>query len=174
MSADYVNGNYEIIYGIPGLSEGAGENKAETLGEKPQAIIYRGIKPEDAEEKFDENQEKYLDMGHIKTVILGKRILKNKDTLDELLGYLEEKPSVGANIYVFACDDVNRLMSLDSTGTESLGDYLKGILENNLEEKGKNAVTLQDLYNARHRKEEMPKLPKVAVVNKLPKVCQYS
>lgn len=172
MSVDYRNGKYEVIYGIPKLSKVTGQDKSETQGNEAQAVIYRGRNPKAAEENFNKNQEKYLDMGHIKTLILGTGILKNQDALEGLLEYLEEKPSVGANMYVLVCKDVNGLMSLDAG--ESVGDYLSGILENNLEGKAKQAVMLQDLYNAYHRKEKMPDIPEVTVVNKKPQISQYS
>lgn len=55
-----------------------------------------------------------------------------------------------------------------------MGDYLTGILENNLEGKPKNAVTLQDLYNRWHRKEQLPQLLEAELVNKRPQIRQYS
>ena len=75
---------------------------------------------------------------------------------------------------MFVSHDPQELMGLDGQGEESVGDYLTGILENNLEGKPKDAVSLQDLYNAWHRKEELPKLPEVTVVNKKPQIGSYS
>ena len=72
-------------------------------------------------------------MGHLKVLILGKGILQEKEALEEFLQYLEEKPAVAGNLYVFACDKPEELMSLDSQNTDSVGEYLTGILENNLE-----------------------------------------
>ena len=172
MSADYNEGKFELIYGIPGLGDITGQNKSEE--EQPQAISYAGETPKEAEAAFNRNQKNYLDMGHIKTIILGKELLKDEQALFEFLGYLEEKPSVAGNIYVFSCGDVSALMSIDGQGGESVGDYLTGILENNMEGKPKDAVTLQDLYNAWHRKEELPQLPEAEVVNKRPQIRQYS
>lgn len=170
MSADYAAGQYQLIYGIPGLTTETGQKKAGTEETKPQAVIYEGKQPKEAEEKFSKNQDNYLDMGHIKVLLLGKRLLQKQDALEEFLGYLEEKPSVAGNLYVFSSREVNRLMSLE--GEEAVGDYLTGILENNLQ--GKTAVKLQDLYNAWHRQEPMPKIPEVIIMNKKPFIRQYS
>ena len=174
MSADYVQGNYRIIYGIPELTGMTGQNKKDTEESQPQAIVYEGKTPEEAEENFNRNQKNYLDMGHIKTLILGEEILEQKDALEGLLDALERKPSVAGNIYVFACQNPEELMKLDGQGKDSVGDFLTGILENNLEGKPKDAVTLQDLYNAWHRKEKIPELPIVTVVNNKPEIRQYS
>ena len=110
----------------------------------------------------------------MKIILLGKDLLENEDALFEFLNYLEEKPSVAGNIYVLSCEDVKALMSFDTQGGESVGDYLTGILENNLEGKPKNAVTLQDLYNRWHRKEQLPQLLEAELVNKRPQIRQYS
>lgn len=172
MSADYKDGSFELIYGIPGLGEITGQGKNQE--EQPQAISYQGATPKEAEEAFNRNQKNYLDMGHMKIILLGKDLLENEDALFEFLNYLEEKPSVAGNIYVFSCEDVKALMSFDTQGGESVGDYLTGILENNLEGKPKNAVTLQDLYNRWHRKEQLPQLLEAELVNKRPQIRQYS
>lgn len=172
MSADYKDGQYELIYGIPGLGEITGQGKNQE--EQAQAISYQGKTPKEAEAAFNRNQKNYLDMGHMKTVILGKELLENEKALFEILDYLEEKPSVAGNIYVFSCEDVATLMSFDTQGGESVGDYLTGILENNLEGRPKDAVTLQDLYNAWHREEKLPELLEVETVNKRPQIRQYS
>ena len=172
MSADYKDGKYELIYGIPGLGEITGQGKNQE--EQAQAISYQGKTPKEAEAAFNRNQKNYLDMGHMKTVILGKELLENEKALFEILDYLEEKPSVAGNIYVFSCEDVATLMSFDTQGGESVGDYLTGILENNLEGRPKDAVTLQDLYNAWHREEKLPELLEVETVNKRPQIRQYS
>ena len=172
MSADYKDGSFELIYGIPDLGEITGQGKNQE--EQPQAISYQGATPKEAEEAFNRNQKNYLDMGHMKIILLGKDLLENEDALFEFLNYLEEKPSVAGNIYVFSCEDVKALMSFDTQGGESVGDYLTGILENNLEGKPKNAVTLQDLYNRWHRKEQLPQLLEAELVNKRPQIRQYS
>ena len=172
MSADYKDGSFELIYGIPGLGEITGQGKNQE--EQPQAISYQGATPKEAEEAFNRNQKNYLDMGHMKIILLGKDLLENEDALFEFLNYLEEKPSVAGNIYVFSCEDVKALMSFDTQGGESVGDYLTGILENNLEGKPKNAVTLQDLYNRWHRKEQLPQLLEAELVNKRPQIRQSS
>lgn len=174
MGVDYENGHYRMVYGIPQLSKVTGQNKEETQSGEEQALVYEGLTPGDVQERFNENQENYLDMGHIKTLILGESIMENREALVEFLGFLEENPAVAGNIYVFAAEDMEEIMSLDGQEADSLGDYLTGILENTLDKKEQEAVVLQDLYGAWHREEEFPKLPEVTVVNKKPSIRQHS
>ncbi|WP_242980430.1 DUF4892 domain-containing protein [Blautia argi] len=101
MSVDYRNREYEIIYGIPGLSRITGQEKESESESQAQAVSYRGRTIEEAEERFNQNQEKYLDMGHLKALILGEEVLEEEEALTGLLAYLEEKPAVAGNLYVF-------------------------------------------------------------------------
>ena len=174
MGVDYENGHYRIVYGIPQLSKVTGQDKEETQSGEEQALAYEGLKPQDALERFNENQENYLDMGHIKAIILGEHIMENRDALAGFLGFLEDNPAVAGNIYVFVTEDMEALMSLDGQGVDSVGDYLTGILENTMDKKEQKAVILQDLYGAWHREEEFPKLPEVTIVNKKPSIRQHS
>ncbi len=174
MGVEYENGHYQVVYGIPQLSEVTGQSKEGGESGEEQALVYEGMTLQDAQERFDENQENYLDMGHIKALILGKKLLEDREAMGGLLGFLEENPAVAGNIYVFAAEDMEEVMSLEGQGTDSLGDYLTGILENTLEKKEKQAVVLQDLYGAWHREEEFPELSEVTVVNKKPGIRQHS
>lgn len=174
MGVDYENGHYRIVYGIPQLSKVTGQDKEETQSGEEQALVYEGLTPQDALERFNENQENYLDMGHMKAIILGETIMENRDALAGFLGFLEDNPAVAGNIYVFVTEDMEELMSLDGQGVDSVGDYLTGILENTMDKKEKKAVILQDLYGAWHREEEFPILPEVTIVNKKPSIRQHS
>lgn len=169
MSADYQEGKYRIIYGIPQLSAVTGQNKESGQGQE-EAVEYLGETPKQARENFNRNQESYLDLGHLKALILGESLLEEEERLEEFLGFLEENPSVAGNIYVFSCEDNRDLMSLDGQVQDSVGDYLTGILENTMRQEPAEEVTLQDLYNAWHRGEDMPQLPRVTVENNRPRI----
>ena len=174
MGVEYENGHYQVVYGIPQLSKVTGQSKEGGESGEKQALVYEGLTLQDAQERFNENQENYLDMGHIKALILGEKLLADREAMAGLLGFLEENPAVAGNIYVFAAEDMEEVMSLDGQETDSLGDYLTGILENTLEKKEKQAAVLQDLYGAWHREEEFPELLEVTVVNKKPRIRQHS
>ena len=174
MGVEYENGHYQVVYGIPQLSKVTGQSKEGGESGEKQALVYEGLTLQDAQERFNENQENYLDMGHIKALILGEKLLADREAMAGLLGFLEENPAVAGNIYVFAAEDMEEVMSLDGQETDSLGDYLTGILENTLGKKEKQAAVLQDLYGAWHREEEFPELLEVTVVNKKPRIRQHS
>ena len=78
ISANYAGGKYQLIYGIPGLSAMTGQGKNKTEGNQPQAIVYEGKTPQEAEKHFNQNQKNYLDMGHLKVPAAMKRALEKE------------------------------------------------------------------------------------------------
>lgn len=166
MGVDYQNGEYQVYYGIPDLSGVTGQSKdkeSQNTGEK--AAVYKGTDMKAAEEEFLSSQENYLDTGHVKVLLLGDGILKDQEALTGLLKYLEDKPSVAGNIYMFSCSDVSAVMSLDGKSMDSLGNYLTGIVENRPNSKAEEQPDLQDFYNAWHNQEKWPALPKVSAAD---------
>lgn len=159
MGVDYLDGRYQVYYGLPNLSGVTGQNKDgenQQAGEK--ADFYQGKTMEDAEKDFQNSQEDYLDTGHLKIILLGKGLLAHEEAYRSLLHYLEEKPSVAGNIYVFSCGRLGDVMAMDGQQMDSLGDYLTGIVENRPDSRAREQTDLQDLYNAWHNGEERPGL----------------
>ena len=60
------------------MSKVTGQDKEETQSGEEQALAYEGLKPQDALERFNENQENYLDMGHMKAIILENTLWKTE------------------------------------------------------------------------------------------------
>lgn len=163
MGVDYQEGKYQVYYGIPDLSGVTGQEKDKGgQNADEEAAAYEGSSMKDAENAFLCSQENYLDTGHVKALLLGPGILGDEKALLGLLEYLEEKPSVSGNIYVFSCDDISGVMALDGSAMESLGNYLTGIVENRPEGKPREQPDLQAFYNAWHNREKWPALQKVS------------
>lgn len=165
MGVDYQDGEYQVYYGLPDLSGVTGQNKDsenQKAGEK--ADFYQGKTMEDAEKDFQNSQEDYLDTGHLKVLLLGNGLLDDQEAYKNLLHYLEDKPSVAGNIYVFSCSGLGDVMSMDGQEMDSLGDYLTGIVENRPDSQAKEQTDLQDLYNAWHNGEERPGLLEVSAL----------
>ena len=165
MGVDYLDGQYQVYYGLPDLSGVTGQSKDgehQKAGEK--ADFYQGRTMEDAEKDFQNSQEDYLDTGHLKVLLLGNGLLDHEEAYKNLLHYLEDKPSIAGNIYVFSCAQLGDVMSMDGQQMDSLGDYLTGIVENRPDSQAHRQTDLQDLYNAWHNGEERPGLQKVSAM----------
>lgn len=162
VAVDYTEGKYEVYYGMPDLSAETGQDKeGENSGQKETVVCYRGRSMEETEELFLHSQEDYLDLGHVKAFLLGENLLKNKNAYEALLAYLEEKPSVAGNIYVFSCRSPREIMELEGTELDSLGTFLVRIVESRPYSRQEEQTDLQSLYNAWHNQENRPSMLQV-------------
>ena len=162
VAVDYTEGKYEVYYGMPDLSAETGQDKeGENSGQKETVVCYRGRSMEETEELFLRSQEDYLDLGHVKAFLLGENLLKNKNAYEALLAYLEEKPSVAGNIYVFSCRSPREIMELEGTELDSLGTFLVRIVESRPYSRQEQQTDLQSLYNAWHNQENRPSMLQV-------------
>lgn len=168
MGVDYQNDQFQVIYGIPKMSTVTGQGKsAENAGEDTQIRMYEGETLEAARERFDLSQEKYLDLGHVKVLVLGENIWNKKEKMYILLDYLQENPALAGNIYVFQTSQMTELMSLNGGEIDSLGDYLTGMIENKPQSEVKKPAQLKDLYNAWYNGEEFPSLRQAGVKDRV-------
>lgn len=164
VSMDYQNGNYEVIYGLPDLSKATGQTKTEETGSKDsRTTIYTGATLHEVEQQFDKSQKNYLDLGHMKVLVIGKGLLDDKAALAKGLEFLENTPTVAGNIYVFTSDKIQDLMALNGYEIDSLGDYLVGIIENKPVSDKEHITQLRQMYNAWHNEETIPSLRKIEV-----------
>lgn len=164
VSMDYQENQFQVMYGMPNMSLVTGQDKSTANEEQEKQItMYTGSTLEEARERFDLSQEKYLDLGHVKVLVLGSGIYENPDKRTEVLAYLENIPSVAGNLYVFTSDQLLELMELNGNEIDSLGDYITGMIENKPGAEKKDIPQLYDLYNAWHNEEEFPELIKIGV-----------
>ena len=88
-----------MTYGMPDLPQATGQEKPEENG-STRALNIIGADFREIEAIYNRSQEKYLDMGHLKVLVLGRQLLEQKKW-EALLDYLEQEPLVGENVYVF-------------------------------------------------------------------------
>lgn len=167
MGMDWKENQLCVIYGMPNLSKKTGQEKSEEGGVK-NTISFRGNTMEDVLQIYQKTQERYLDLGHLQVVILGKGLLKEKEQYEAILQYLEQDPVIGDQAAVFQSRDMQEVMKLNDT--ESLGTYLTGMYENRRNNQRSEMVTLRELYRLWHEKEEVPLLPGVEVKEKFPEI----
>ena len=152
---------YEVIYAVPNMQASTGQEKS---GEDSQASVlgFRGKNMDEIENSYNKTQEKYLDLGHVKVLILGPGIRQNH-YWEEVLKILKEKPVIGEDIYVFYTQDLGEVMKYNGTKTDSLGDYLTGIYENRPSGEKKQGVTLRQVYKTWYEKGELCDLPEITI-----------
>lgn len=157
MGMDIVEGEYVITYGMPDLPKATGQGKEEEGGNS--ALTIRGRNFGEIEDYYERSQEKYLDIGHLQVLVLGKNLIESGQW-QAFLEYLRKEPLAGENIYVFQSDDPERLLSWTKEGT-SIGEYITGIMESRAEEKKKNGVTLRQVYYQWYQDGTLKTLPQI-------------
>lgn len=154
---------FSVTYGMPDLPKATGQDKS---GEEEgnTALTINGATFQAIEAEYDRTQEKYLDMGHLQILVLGKRILEEK-RWEKALDYLKQEPFIGENVYVFCTDDVKTALNWQGPQGTSLGEYLQGLLENHPESGMNQAPTLRELYHSRYQNGTIPALPEIRFPN---------
>lgn len=158
MAVDYQEQAYEVIYGMPDLSVFTGQDKGEGSGDNLSILALRGKTKAEIQEKYNCTQEKYLDLGHLEVLILGKGLLQS-DNWRKVLEDMKNDPTLGEDIYLFAAKDVKGVLDLNGTLSSSLGEYITGIFENRPAGKSQKRVSLRSAYEAMLERDEMPPLP---------------
>ena len=151
------DGDYIITYGMPDLPEASGQGKEEEEGN--QALTIRGSSFKEIEKQYERSQEKYLDIGHLQVLVLGRKMIES-DMWSSFLKYIKDEPLAGENIYVFQTENPGELLNWKKGGT-SLGEYITGLMENRTDGKKKSGVTLRQVYQQWYQNGTLKKLPEI-------------
>lgn len=153
---------FSLIYGMPDLPKATGQEKEEE--EKESSVLsVTGRDFVQIREKYDQSQEKYLDMSHIQVILMGNQLVES-GRWTEFLTYLDQDPFVGENVYVFQTENPLAVLAWDSGGT-SIGEYLTGLLENRLPDQQKKGMTLRQVYHQWYKNGTLPALPAILLEN---------
>lgn len=159
MGIDTDGGEYIITYGMPDLPRATGEGKAEE-GDTSVLTIH-GNSFDSIEKSYERTQEKYLDIGHLQILVIGRRLTET-DKWKEFMRYLKEESLAGENIYVFQTENPEELLKWSDGGT-SFGEYVTGLIENRMEKDKKKGVTLRQVYYQWYQRGVLQKLPEITM-----------
>ena len=159
MGVDVSEGEYILTYAMPDLPRATGQGKEEEDGN--QTLQVRGKSFEEIKSRYERSQEKYLDIGHLQTLILSQDLAET-DMWKDFFEYLREEPLAGENIYVFQTQEPEKLLGWKEGGT-SVGEYITGLMENRMDREQKNGVTLRQVYYQWYQNGTLKKLPKITL-----------
>lgn len=90
--------------------------------------------------------DRYLDMGHVKTIVFGRSLFEAKERLVQVLGEIEDQPLIARSSRIFIYDYKNGesyLKQIAETGKEP-GRYLCDLYDNN-PYRSSSVMTLEEL-----------------------------
>lgn len=94
--------------------------------------------------------DKYLDLGHVKVIVMGKNLLAEKEKAEEILRELEQMPAISGNCMIFSYEykeQESYLKKLEEAG-KNPGEYLSDLEKNNPYKKSSSAKTLAELLGS--------------------------
>ena len=159
MGIDTDGSEYIITYGMPDLPRATGGGKAEE-GDTSVLTIH-GNSFDSIEKSYERTQEKYLDIGHLQILVIGRHLTET-DKWKEFMEYLKEEPLAGENIYVFQAENPEELLKWSDGGT-SFGEYVTGLIENRMEKDRKKGITLRQVYYQWYQRGVLQKLPEITM-----------
>ena len=148
-----------VTYGMPDLSESTGQGKEEEDGGM-RTLRITGTDFAQIEEIYNRSQEKFLDVGHMQVLILGKGLLESGGW-KQVLEYLKQEPFVGEDLYIFAAENAGQVLAWRGENNSSVGEYLAGLVENRMSGQKISTVTLREVYYEWYRADDIPALPEV-------------
>jgi hypothetical protein len=155
---------YVLMFALPNMGDVTGQDKGE---EESSVLKFQGNSMEEIEKLYERSQEKYLDLGHVRGMVLGEAVSVEKEW-KAMISSLREDTSLGEDIYVFTTGNLQQLMAFNGGKTDSLGDYLTGIYENRLEKK--QGLTLREVYKSWYEENKLPQLPRISINQDYPEI----
>lgn len=104
---------------------------------------------EGIQRSYQDQIERFLDLGHVKVLVLGKNLIKEEERLRQVMEELALKPALARNILVLSYhyeDGKSYLNKLEEKGVVP-GEYLSNLYKNNPYKKQESTATLGDLMS---------------------------
>ena len=161
LGVDAAPEGFAVTYGTPDMSEATGQEKPGENGR--EVLTIKGETFEEIQEIYGRSQEKFMDMGHLEAIIIGRDLIAD-GRWEAVLLYLKKQPFVGEDIYVFQAEKAEEILKWNGGQGSSVGEYLRGLLENDFSGKRKKkGVTLRTLYHEKYENGTLPKIPGLVV-----------
>ena len=124
---------FKIHYEIAGLSSTSQEG-----GErKPENLIYEASSLKEAEELDIDRDDKKLDFGHLKAIVISMELTEAEESWKALTKELDKKDSIaGTTLLFFTEEKVESLIGLGGEKSSSFGEYVDKMTENQKKENG--------------------------------------
>ncbi len=163
-------GSCRLIYKFQDLSE-VSSNDSKKNGGSEQDVS--GASFYEAMERYQKENGKYMDLNHVKVILLGRTFLESERLYEDFLTVLADSPEISKNILVFVAEDAKELTDLGDEMEENLGTYLEGVLQGNPDMSDRHQVTLGMILNDWQDGRRNLLVPCLSAEEKLPVVDGY-
>lgn len=170
LGLDEVDGKLLATYSFADLGK-----IAESKGARPQGVSLsiQGRSLKAVEETYQSFQDKKLELGHLKAVILGKKLVENEHLKNSILWELENNEEYPKTILVYTTKETAKdFIQVEEEIQASLGDYLNNMFYNNLAKGQKRPITLETLLRSKNEGESTG-VPSLVIKDKRPSIDSY-
>lgn len=141
MGIDKAMEGYEVTYSFADIEE-----KGEGSYAQPKAKVYSVTVPslEEAKKRYQLEHDTVLEFGHLKAIIFGDSMLREREALEGVVSYLYESELLPQGVLVFAAENkASELVKKDEDTKMNLGVYLGNMYKNN--QPDQRGTTLKDM-----------------------------
>lgn len=164
-------GNCRLIYKFQDLGEVSSKESSSKSGGNEQEVKAGSFY--EAMEVYQEENGKYMDLNHVKALVLEQDFLENEKLYEDFLETLKDSPQISKNILVYATEDVAELTALSEEMDENMGTFLEEMLQGNPNYDARRQVTLGTILNDWQDERRNLLLPYLTPEERLPVVTQY-
>lgn len=155
-AVDYEEGQVFFSYGFPQLSQ---KDDTDLQEAKVNAPMAAGNDFAESVRAFEQEMNKLADCNHMKVLVLGENLLREKGKYEEMLSYLKETELFPRNTYVCVVKDVHELFDIEENLPEDLGSYLESYLQNHESDRQLTRMNLGKLLDEKENQKEVVLLP---------------
>lgn len=161
-----------ITYDVSRLYK-AGANSSEEGGQK--SVQYSAESFYDIVNAYGSQSDKFMDLNHLKAVIIGKELACNQEKLIELLQYIEQNDLFARNVKVFVAENkAADIFALGNDLSSSIGDYLENLYMNSNYYVKDQSTDVGKLISHWHNYDEILLVPILKAENEKPVPGSYA
>lgn len=169
---DRKNEDMVFTFEFPDLSK---SEKGESPSQRSLSFPVQGGAYYEAQKAYENNTNKVLDYSHLKAIIIGKDLLADDTALRELLAWLEQEELLARNTSLFAASgEAADMLQLTEETSGTVGKYLEQMLDTQEDFRENKVVTIGDLMNQWHNRNEVVLIPVLADNGGVPSIVQYA
>lgn len=152
-----------IILAVIVLSIGLGGCTKRELEDRtfPTVLVIQDADIEKEQADKQTASTDYIDYGHVKAVICSEAVLRNSESLKNVLIYLEERPVFANNLLIFAGD--GEVLEKAANTENETGMYLEDMYKNQPKGAEFPKTILKDVLNYLHNSEDRIQIPYLEV-----------
>lgn len=170
LGLDKAEGQLEATYSFAKLRKAGSSDVEEDTSD---IITIRGLTLAKIEEEYKTFQDKKLELGHLRSLVLGEALIADKEMKSRVLKELEDNPEYSRTVLCYTTENTAKEMLETERQLQGfLSDYLSDMFYNNMQKSSERPITLEHLL-ASVNEGQQAAVPNLTTVDGCPAVKSY-